>query len=71
MGIGMLVGFIFLGILSDGAPGVFITLFIGIALIAFHFMVRMRAKDEVPNGQPIQLTDTAAPPKPEPPRTSV
>ncbi len=68
MGIGMLIGFIFLGILSDGAPGVFITLFIGIALIAFHVIVTMRFKDEAQNGEPVKLTDTAVPPSPTPPQ---
>ncbi len=66
MGIGMLIGFIFLGIMSEGAPGVFITLFIGIALIAFHMIVASRSKDEVKNGEPMKLSDTVVPPRPTP-----
>lgn len=66
MGVGMVIGFIFLGIMSEGAPGAFITLFVGLALIAFHVMVSKRSEGEVKNGEPVKLTDTAAPPQPTP-----
>ena len=68
MGIGMLIGFIFLGIMSEGAPGVFITLFIGIALIVFHMLVGRRSEGEAKNGEPVKLSDTAVPPQPTPPQ---